>query len=220
MILASRKLLSFLKGPLEADAESHRTAGGWPALCLDFFYSSVEGEELEFMKAERRGESSDKLVILTCVDKDTGMIRVVPLPSKDGIALQYAAKEVLSFLSYLGRTEAEIRGDNEMQNLVTRIATARASVGLATRPSPTQPYEHQTNGPAEQSIQSVREIGATLLQQLKQSGYVLSNESDVVGWAYVHASMVRNTFAVCPLHWEIGLLRGNGLLCSWEPSCT
>ena len=150
------------------------------------------------MKAERRGELSDKLVILTCVDKDTGMIGVVPLPSKDGSALQYAAKEVLSFLSYLGRTEAEIRGDNEpsMQNLVTRIVTARASVGLATRPSPTQPYEHQTNGPAEQSIQSVREIGATLLQQVKQSGYVLSNDSDVVGWAYVRASMVHNTFAV------------------------
>ena len=161
-------------------------------------YSSVEGDALECMRTSQFKPKEGKMMILVCVDRATGMLHGVPLPSTEKQCLQYAANQVLSFLSYLGRTEVEIRGDNEpsMAMLLDKIVTARTAAKLATRKAPSQPHEHQTNGAAEQAILSLRDIGSTLLQQVRACGYVLSNESDLVPWVYPHAATLHNQYAV------------------------
>ena len=178
--------------------EAHRSEGSWPVMSLDLMYSSVEGDALDCMRTSQLKPKEGKMMVLVCVDRSTGMLHGVPLPSKEQQCLQYAAKEVLSFLSYLGRTEVEIRGDNEpsMTMLMDKIVTARTAAKLATRKSPSQPHEHQTNGAAEQAILSLRDIGSTLLQQVRECGYVLSNESDLVPWVYTHAATLHNQYAV------------------------
>ena len=101
---------------------SHRTTGGWPVLSMDLMYASTQGSVFDMMK-QAPASKDKKLMVLVCVDRDTGMVHSVPLPGKDMQALQRSAKEVLGFLSYLGRSEVEIRGDNEPPWLlcVTRL---------------------------------------------------------------------------------------------------
>ena len=50
---------------------------------------------------------------------------------------------------------------------------------------------------AEQCVQNIRDLAATLLEQVKaQSGTEIRTRDEIAGWAYVHASMLQNTFAV------------------------
>ena len=139
------------------------------------------------------------LTILIVVDKSTGMCRAIPLPSKGDDSLVHGAKEMLGFISYLGYQGVGIRGDNEPSAvaLSKMVCQARTKLGLRTVDKPSQPYEHPTNGAAEQAVQGIRDLGSTLLAQLRaKSGAVLQTEDDLVGWAFVHASMLHNAFAV------------------------
>ena len=164
---------------------------------MDLMYASTQGSVFDMMK-QAPASKDKKLMVLVCVDRDTGMVHSVPLPGKDMQALQRAAKEVLGFLSYLGRSEVEIRGDDEppMVALCDKVVDARNKAGLSTRKAPSQPYEHQTNGAAEQAVLSMRDIGSALLHQVEQSGFVLSSNPELIPWAYVHASTLHNCFAV------------------------
>ena len=168
-----------------------------PIICFDFFYVDVGGEELSFF--QDKPEQKDVMTILIVVDKSTGMCRAVPLPSKGDESLVHGAKEVLGFISYLGYQSVGIRGDSEPSAvaLTKMICQARSKLGLKTVDKPCQPYEHATNGAAEQAVQGIRDLGTTLLEQLKaKSGADLKTSDELVGWAYVHASMLRNAFAV------------------------
>ena len=179
------------------DHERHDTEGGDPLICFDFFYVDVGGEELSFF--QDKPEQKDVMTILIVVDKSTGMCRAVPLPSKGDESLVHGAKEVLGFISYLGYQSVGVRGDNEPSAvaLTKMICQARSKLGLKTVDKPCQPYEHATNGAAEQAVQGIRDLGATLLEQLKaKSGADLKTSDELVGWAYVHASMLHNAFAV------------------------
>ena len=128
---------------------------------MDLMYASTQGSVFDVMK-QAPASKDKKLMVLVCVDRDTGMVHSVPLPGKDMQALQHAAKEVLGFLSYLGRSEVEIRGDNEppMVALCDKVVDARNKAGLSTRKAPSQPYEHQTNGAAEQAVLSMKILAA------------------------------------------------------------
>ena len=177
--------------------ERHDSEGGDPIIAFDFFYVDVGGEELDFLR-EKPAEK-DVLTILIVVDKTTGMRRAIPLPSKGDESLAHGAKEVLGFIAYLGYKGVGIRGDNEPSAvaLTKMICQARSKLGLKTVDKPCQPYEHPTNGAAEQAVQGIRDLGTTLLEQLKStSGAELRTSDDLVGWSYVHASMLHNAFAV------------------------
>ena len=105
--------------------------------------------------------------------------------------------ELKKFLdsSYLGYQAVGIRGDNEpaAQALTRMVCQSRCKLGLKTIARPSQPF----NGAAEQAVQGIRDLGTTLLQQLKEkSGLELTTSHEVVGWAYVHASFLHNAFAV------------------------
>ena len=80
------------------------------------------------------------LTMLSVVDRSTGMIRGVSLPSKGQESLVHAAKEILSFIAYLGYQTVEVRADNEpaMESLVTMVVQARSKIGLRTISKPSQ----------------------------------------------------------------------------------
>ena len=93
----------------------------------------------------------------------------------------------------------EVRADNEpaMESLVTMVVQARNKIGLRTLSKPSQPYEHATNGAAEQAIQTLRDLGTTLLEQVRtKAGIDLKTSDDLIGWAYSHAGHLRNCFSV------------------------
>ena len=109
------------------------------------------------------------LIVLPIVDRSTGMRRGVTLPSKGHESFVYAAKEILSFIAYLGYQTVEVRADNEpaMESLVTMVVQARNKIGSRTLSNPNQSYEYASNGAAEQSIQTLRDLGTSLLEQVR-----------------------------------------------------
>ena len=179
------------------DDERHDTEGGDPIICFDFFYVDVGGQELDFLR--QKPEDKELITIMIVVDKSTGMCRAIPLPSKGDESLVHGAKEILGFIAYLGYSAVGIRGDNEPSAMaVTKmVCQARSKIGLKTVDKPCQPYEHATNGTAEQAVQGIRDLATTLLEQVKRkSATELRSSDDMVSWAYIHASMLRNAFAV------------------------
>ena len=178
------------------DGEKHDADGGDPIIAFDLFYTDVSGDELDFMR--QKPVAKDAMTVLIVVDKSTGMCRAMPLPSKGEESLVHGAKEILGFISYLGYQSVGIRGDNEpaAQALTRMVCQSRCKLGLKTVARPSQPYEHATNAAAEQAVQGIRDLGTTLLQQLKEkSGLELTTSHEVVGWD-VHASFLHNAFAV------------------------
>ena len=178
--------------------ESHASSGGFPCVAFDLFYAKISGSEYHFLD-KLDGDDREVLTVLSVVDRSTGMVRGIPLPSKGHEGLVHAAKEVISFVSYLGYQTIQVRSDNEpaMESLVTMVVQARSKVGLRTIAKPSQPYEHATNGAAEQAIQTLRDLATTLLEQVKtKSGIELSTSDDLVGWAYTHAGHLHNCFSV------------------------
>ena len=76
------------------------------------------------------------------------------------------------------------------------VIQARSKVGLRIA-KPSQPYEHATNGAAEQAIQTLRDLATTLLAQVKTKASIeLSTSDDLVGWAHTHAGHLHNCFSV------------------------
>ena len=203
------------------DGEKHDADGGDPIIAFDFFYTDVSGDELDFMR--QKPAAKDVMTVLIVVDKSTGMCRAIPLPSKGEESLVHGAKEILGFISYLGYQAVGIRGDNEpaAQALTRMICQSRCKLGLKTIARPSQPYEHATNGAAEQAVQGIRDLGTTLLQQLKEkSALELTTGHEVVGWAYVHASFLHNAFAVrggtTPFERAFGVIYKGKLACFGE----
>ena len=143
--------------------ESHVSQGGFPCIAYDLWYAKITGSEYHFME-QTPSEDQEVLTVLSVVDRSTGMCRGVPLPSKGHDSLVHAAKEIISFGAYLGYQTIEVRSDNEpaMESLTTMVVQARSKVGLRTLSKPSQPYEHATNGAAEQAVQTLRDLGITL----------------------------------------------------------
>ena len=153
-------------------------------MALDFFYFNLEGPELEFMCAGKVKEKESKQPVLVLVDKENGMTRAIPLPSKDDVAVLYCMEPRKYCLSSPTLEELKfpfVQTANSvyMLNLVDRVVNARMKVGLFTRKSPSQLYARETNDAAEQAIQFARNVGASFLQHLHPIGLV-KNTSDVV----------------------------------------
>ena len=176
----------------------HASPGGFPCIAFDFWYAKIAGSEYHFMEKVSEGDK-EILTVLSIVDRSTGMCRGVALPSKGHESLVYAAKKILSFIAYLGHQTVEVRADNEpaVESLVTMVVQARNKIGLKTLSKPSQPYGRATNGAAEQAIQTLRDLGATLLEQVRtKAGIDLKTSDDLIGWAYSHAGHLHNCFSV------------------------
>ena len=158
--------------------DHHQSEGGArertvPVVSMDFFYCVGNDKELAFMKPEKRAEGQ----VVAVVDRSTGMLSAIPVPGKGHDVHVHVAKQVLQFLSHLGYSEVQLRGDNEpsMEQMLNTIMIARQKHGLKTQVMHSQPYVHESNGVAEQAVQNLRDIAVTHLAQLKEaSGHEVS----------------------------------------------
>ena len=161
-----------------------------PVVSMDFFYCVGNDKELAFMKPEKRAEGQveePKLTVVAVVDRSTGMLSAIPVPGKGHDVHVHVAKQVLQFLSHLGYSEVQLRGDNEpsMEQMLNTIMVARQKHGLKTQVVHSQPYVRESNGVAEQAIQNLRDIAVTHLAQLKEaSGHEVSAINDLLGCGF------------------------------------
>jgi len=164
-----------------------------PVISMDWFYVKGNDRHLEFMNRVGEEDKEPVLTVLACIDRSTGMMQAIPVPNKKHDSQVYAAKQVLTFISYLSYADVQLRHDNEpvMQSLADMICKARARHGLATRPRPSQPYVHESNGVVEQAVQNLRDMAVVHLEQVREhAGQSFSASQDIVGWALVHGAFL------------------------------
>ena len=129
------------------------------------------------------------------VDSHTGYLGAVPLKSKG--QLNIMAREVMTFIQNLGHTEVGLYGDNEptIRSLLRIVLNSRHAMGLRTRLYTTRVRDSAGNSLAENAIQRVRGLAATVMEYLmKNTGLKLNTNHGLWSWAARHACWMLNRY--------------------------
>ena len=177
-------------------------------------------------------QPTEKLVCLVLKDSHTQAVYAIPTPAKGGtVALKFMIDEICRFLNYCGHTEVTLKSDSEPSCLALQggVRAFRAKLKMVTHLEQTAPRDHQAN-PAEQAIDSVRQLAGTLLSQYEQgTGAKVETMDAIHAWAWRHASFLLMRYArnVGPSPFELingrpyaGKLVGFGVrVCACEVIC-
>ena len=93
-----------------------------------------------------------------------------------------------------------LKGDGEpsMKQLVSAVTAARSAMKLKTQVEYI-PQGHSQSNPAERAIQTVRRLGNTLLEEVRNGAKIQLPSSHVLfSWAYGHAAWLYNRYNVGP----------------------
>ena len=122
----------------------------------------------------------------------------IPTPAKGGtVALKFMIAEICRFLNYCGHTEVTLKSDSEPSCLALQggVRAFRAKLKMVTHLEQTAPGDHQAN-PAEQAIDSARQLAGTLLSQYEQeTGAKVETMDAIHAWAWRRASFLRMRYA-------------------------
>ena len=172
---------------------------------------SVVSFDYGFLGLEAAG---DQLTILCVADRQTKCLHAIPARTKAGSSLSHLVTELARFVSWLGHDEVRFRCDNENPIRAVAEGAKKACRGCGIRvQSDTTPIEsHESNGPAEQAIQALRQQACILMKQVEIGGLKTSataDESDVGNpgkifgikhplwsWAVAHSAWLHNRFHV------------------------
>eukprot|EP00435_Cladocopium_sp_Y103_P048802 s823_g14.t1 len=142
--------------------ERHDAAkeGSIPVISFDFCTtkSLAEGDVEDAVPAS---------LWMVLADSQTGAVGCVPLKSKGQVKL--ATSEVMPFGQGLGYHSVCFHTDNEpsVRKILRALLNAPHALGSPTRITTAKPYDH-ANSLAENSIQRVRGLTGTLMEQLQE----------------------------------------------------
>ena len=168
---------------------AHAKAGS-SIVSFDYGYiTRLEGEQ-------------NKLTCLFIHDQFTKMVHAVPTEQKADRSLKYLCTELVRFVLYLGHSSVTLRSDNEPSQLSLIAATRKSlrSFGVECHVETVPVGSHASNGAAESTVNVIRQLSNTLMQQLEhQTGAekpVFAALHPLVAWSLVHASWIHNRFVV------------------------
>ena len=107
------------------------------------------------------------------------------------------ASEIMTFIQNLGHTEVGLYGDNKttIRSLLRIVLNSRHSMGLRTRLYTTRVRDSAGNSLAENAIQRVRGLAATVMEYLmKCTGLKLNTNHGLWSWAARHACWMLNRY--------------------------
>ena len=169
-------------------------SSGIPIISMDFAVTKKK----EGLDPNPEGAADDRgalWLVLTC--SQTGYLGVVPVQSKGQI--NYMTHEVLTYVQNLGNPEVGFYGDNEptIRQILRTVITSRHALGLKTKIFSTKIRDSAGNAPVENSIQRIRQLACTLVEDVVQkTGMVFPCEHPIWSWAGKHASWCLNRFQV------------------------
>ena len=167
---------------------SSSTDSSKPVVSFDFCYTSTTGSE------------ESPAVTLVAVDNWIKAVVAVPCKRKGGMSnTAHLAEALVHFSTQLGYNSMVLKADNEnaAKAVKDKVQKIRSSLGLTTTLQESIPYDHESNGAAERSIQTVRRHANTLLDELRERTQLsLPHDHPIVSWAFRHASWLLNRFAV------------------------
>lgn len=171
--------------PMKSSKPEENAERTKPCIQVDYFYG------------EGGGHGADSKPMLLMVDSWTRFVHVEVLKSKTSRATGEAISRFVGMLSYV--EPIDIAGDNE-PSLVTGLEMCkqiRATMGLQTNILLNPNYSKQRTAIAERMVQTIRNLGKTLVAQVEDSiGCTLEGTHPLIYWAMSHASWIYNRFHV------------------------
>ena len=107
------------------------------------------------------------------------------------------AHEILAFTQILGHEEVTYYSDNEptLRQVARLLVQARGSMGLKTKMRHTKICDHAGNALAENAIQRVRSVAATLMENVAQrTSLRFSGQHPLWSWACRHSAWLLNRY--------------------------
>ena len=155
-----------------------------------------------------RVANENKLTVLFVHDRQTKCVHAIPVPGKSKSSLSFVCTELGRFILWLRHQSVLIRCDNEPA--VTAVASATAKIlrsqGVQVTIDTTPVGSHASNGPVEQTVQSVRQLACVLIRQL-EAGLGASEDKVLFGishpiwsWAVLHSAWLKNRYRVLQGH--------------------
>ncbi|CAE7215048.1 unnamed protein product [Symbiodinium sp. CCMP2456] len=179
--------------------EAQHGDGSRSVVSFDFGYCSREN-------SDDAAEARDRLTVLFLHDRHTKAVHAVPTAQKGGSSLTHLVTEAARFVLWTGHRSLRLRCDNEPAILAVQTGLLKALRNLGVDVSrDNSPIEsHQSNGPVEQVVCSVRQHAAALMYDLEKAcgaseGQVLfSPQHPIYGWSLCHACWLKNRYT--PMH--------------------
>ncbi|CAE7716237.1 RE1 [Symbiodinium sp. CCMP2592] len=180
-------------------SEASHDPGSRSVLSFDFGYCSREADD-------GVREAKDRLTVLFLHDRHTKAVHAIPTAQKGGSSLSHLVTESARFAIWLGHRSLRLRCDNEPAILAVQAGLLKALRNLGVDVSKdTAPVEsHQSNGPVEQVVGSIRQHAAVLMHDLEQACGAKDDQvlfpplHPIYGWALAHACWLRNRYT--PVH--------------------
>ena len=180
-------------------SEASHDPGSRSVLSFDFGYCSREADD-------GPREAKDRLAVLFLHDRHTKAVHAIPTAQKGGSSLSHLVTEAARFAIWLGHRSLRLRCDNEPAILAVQAGLLKALRNLGVDVSrDNSPVEsHQSNGPVEQVVGSIRQHAAVLMHDLEKACGARDDQvlfpplHPIYGWALAHACWLRNRYT--PLH--------------------
>ena len=181
-------------------SEASHDPGSRSVLSFDFGYCSREADD-------GPREAKDRLTVLFLHDRHTKAVHAIPTAQKGGSSLSHLVTEAARFAIWLGHRSLRLRCDNEPAILAVQAGLLKALRNLGDDVSrDNSPVEsHQSNGPVEQVVGSIRQHAAVLMHDLEKACGAKDDQvlfpplHPIYGWALAHACWLRNRYTP-PLH--------------------
>ena len=124
----------------------------------------------EFSDNDANAEVNEKLTVLVAHDTATGSVMGLPVASKGGADLKFAAVELTRFIQSLSRNTIELQCDSEpstrsLQNVVVGV---RTKLGFQTKVRNVAVGSHASNGNGEKGVDLIRGLSNVLLDQARR----------------------------------------------------
>ena len=137
---------------------------------------------------------------LVAVSTQTKSVMAVPVASKGSASLKLVTEELVRFSlenAHQDPVTFQADGERSTRQILRSIQQVRKALGLRTEIRTTGVGQHQSNGAAEQSVQSIRKMANTLRTFAGEQGRIeILGSLHLFPWSFKYASFLLNRFRV------------------------
>ena len=172
------------------DERGDKKDRGKSVISFDYGFTYMQGEDEE----KRFG------TCLCMAESETKAVHAVPVLARGGVSLKQVAEEIVRFSLATSSSNSIILmadGERSTRQILRAVQHCRAQLGLHTEVRTTGVDQHQSNGRAERTVQSVRKLANCLRGFAEaKAGAKIRGGSHVYPWSFRHAAWLMTRFRV------------------------
>ena len=175
------------------DERGDKKDRGKSVISFDYGFTYVQGED----------EEKQFGTCLYMAESETKAVHAVPVLARGGVSLKQVTEEIVRFSMATSSSNSIIRmilmadGERSTRQILRAVQHCRAQLGLHTEVRTTGVDQHQSNGQAEKTVQSVRKLANCLRGFAEaKAGAKIRGGSHVYPWSFRHAARLMTRFRV------------------------